>query len=134
MGAGDVGGHLAVNPGEPLGNRQPIEQVNASLDRIGKTIDRVPFPAIITVQGFSQVAQGLLDVGAVVGLASDHVVAEVGDVVVPPAIAEWALAASGLPGDGVEHHADWLLDIPAVYEDLQAHHANLLEEENANED
>lgn len=33
--------------------------------------------------------------------------------------------------DGVEHHADWLLDIPTVYEDLTAHHANLLEEDNA---
>lgn len=32
---------------------------------------------------------------------------------------------------GEENHADWLLDIPSVYEDLMAFHANLLEEDNA---
>lgn len=33
--------------------------------------------------------------------------------------------------DGHKHEANWILDIPAVYEDLLAHNANLLEEDNS---
>lgn len=34
--------------------------------------------------------------------------------------------------NGKKSEANWILDIPMIYEDLWAHHYNLLEEENIN--
>ena len=46
-------------------------------------------------------------------------------------IREGEIKSCSVKVDGLKHEANWILDIPTIYEDLLAHNANLLEEDNA---